>query len=72
MTYRNEVELPELRDSNDQRKLLAMKIEKQSGCERPVLKLDVCILAKMRGVVGFPQLIVAGRTEDYKAGIYIN
>ncbi|PIO63887.1 hypothetical protein TELCIR_14500 [Teladorsagia circumcincta] len=55
-----------LRDVNDKRKLYAMKVEKQRGCERPVLKLDVAVLSQMRDTVGFPSLIVAGRTELFK------
>ncbi|XGW03037.1 hypothetical protein V3C99_014778 [Haemonchus contortus] len=55
-----------LRDVNDKRKLYAMKVEKQNGCERPILKLDVAVLSQMRNAVGFPTLIVAGRTEMFK------
>ncbi|KAK6027301.1 hypothetical protein OSTOST_06669 [Ostertagia ostertagi] len=69
MLYNDELELPKLRDVNDKRKLYAMKVEKQRGCERPVLKLDVAVLSQMRNTVGFPTLIVAGRTELFKMSL---
>ncbi|KAK6753374.1 hypothetical protein RB195_012768 [Necator americanus] len=55
-----------LRDVTDKRKLYAMKVEKQEGCERPVLKLDVAVLSQMRSVIGFPRMLVAGRTSTFK------
>ncbi|CAD6184397.1 unnamed protein product [Caenorhabditis auriculariae] len=44
----------------------AMKVEKQDGCMRPVLKLDHAVLSRLSGVVGFPQLAASGRTTEFK------
>ncbi|KAJ1371763.1 hypothetical protein KIN20_033767 [Parelaphostrongylus tenuis] len=43
-----------------------MKIEMQFTCERPILKLDVAVLSRLKNTLGFPKLIVAGRTEVFK------
>uniref|UniRef100_A0A0K0CU25 Protein kinase domain-containing protein n=1 Tax=Angiostrongylus cantonensis TaxID=6313 RepID=A0A0K0CU25_ANGCA len=66
MLYNNDLGLPELRDAKNHRKFYAMKVEKQLNCERPVLKLDVAVLSQLRTAVGFPTLIVAGRTDAFK------
>ncbi|KJH47351.1 hypothetical protein DICVIV_06556 [Dictyocaulus viviparus] len=55
-----------LRDVMDHRKLYAMKVEKQFNCERPVLKLDVAVLSQLKNTIGFPTLIIAGRTDTFK------
>ncbi|PAV63979.1 hypothetical protein WR25_02729 [Diploscapter pachys] len=44
----------------------AMKLEKQQGCERPVLKLDISVLQLMAGCRGFTALIDKGRTRHFK------
>uniref|UniRef100_A0A915PK24 Protein kinase domain-containing protein n=1 Tax=Setaria digitata TaxID=48799 RepID=A0A915PK24_9BILA len=47
----------------------AMKIERTAGSKRPVLKLDALVLKQLNRqdiIVGFPRLIVAGRTPLYK------
>ncbi|GMS94910.1 hypothetical protein PENTCL1PPCAC_17085, partial [Pristionchus entomophagus] len=55
-------------DMADSQQKYAMKVEKQHGNIRAVLKLDVMVLSCMqrRGVVGFPMMIAAGRTSAYK------
>ncbi|KAK6741932.1 hypothetical protein RB195_009671 [Necator americanus] len=44
----------------------AMKCERQEGNIRPVLKLDVLVLMSVKGSVGFPLFIAAGRTRTYR------
>ncbi|GMT23646.1 hypothetical protein PFISCL1PPCAC_14943 [Pristionchus fissidentatus] len=55
-------------DVSNSRQKYAMKVEKQNGNIRAVLKLDVMVLSCMqrRGAVGFPRMIAAGRTSAYK------
>ncbi|GMR47183.1 hypothetical protein PMAYCL1PPCAC_17378, partial [Pristionchus mayeri] len=55
-------------DMSDSRQKYAMKVEKQHGNIRAVLKLDVMVLSCMqrRGAVGFPRMVAAGRTSAYK------
>lgn len=44
----------------------AMKVESQSKCLRPVLKLDHAVLRALGHQSGFPSLTSAGRTENFK------
>ncbi|CAJ0945773.1 unnamed protein product, partial [Mesorhabditis belari] len=44
----------------------AMKVERQVGNIRPVLKLDVFVLREMNTQTGFPRFIGAGQTPYYK------
>ncbi|VDM78004.1 unnamed protein product [Strongylus vulgaris] len=53
-------------DAEDSKKKYAMKCEKQEGNARPVLKLDVLVLMSVKGAVGFPLFIAAGRTSTYR------
>jgi len=47
----------------------AMKVEREEGNIRPVLKLDVYVLTQLGSQVGFPQIVAAGRTENYKYAV---
>jgi len=47
----------------------AMKVEREEGNIRPVLKLDVYVLTQLGSQVGFPQMVAAGRTENYKYAV---
>ncbi|WKX99861.1 hypothetical protein Q1695_014608 [Nippostrongylus brasiliensis] len=53
-------------DDNDGKIKYAMKCEKQEGNIRPVLKLDVLVLMSVKGSIGFPLFIAAGRTTTYR------
>ncbi|KAF8370302.1 hypothetical protein PRIPAC_76731 [Pristionchus pacificus] len=55
-------------DIYDSRQKYAIKVEKQHGNIRAVLKLDVMVLSCMqrRNAIGFPRMIAAGRTSAYK------
>ncbi|CAJ0576458.1 unnamed protein product, partial [Mesorhabditis spiculigera] len=53
------------RDKNLSEKY-AMKVERQVGNIRPVLKLDVYVLREMNGGTGFPRFLGAGQTPYYK------
>ncbi|KAJ1373642.1 STYKc [Parelaphostrongylus tenuis] len=55
-------------DENSSHKY-AMKCEKQEGNVRPVLKLDVLVLMAVRGHVGFPLFIAAGRTSTVRFSV---
>ncbi|PAV60923.1 hypothetical protein WR25_12103 [Diploscapter pachys] len=53
-------------EDEETRGTYAMKLEKQQGCERPVLKLDISVLQLMAGCRGFTALIDKGRTRHFK------
>ncbi|EYC04135.1 hypothetical protein Y032_0089g2236 [Ancylostoma ceylanicum] len=53
-------------DVENSKRKFAMKCEKQEGNTRPVLKLDVLVLMSVKGAVGFPLFIAAGRTSTYR------
>ncbi|KAK5976793.1 putative serine/threonine-protein kinase, partial [Trichostrongylus colubriformis] len=53
-------------DADNNKTKYAMKCEKQEGNQRPVLKLDVMVLMSVKGSVGFPLFIAAGRTKIYR------
>ncbi|CAI2351904.1 unnamed protein product [Caenorhabditis sp. 36 PRJEB53466] len=44
----------------------AMKVEAQTGCYRPVLKLDHAVLSALGHQPGFPALKDSGRTDHFK------
>ncbi|CAD5212949.1 unnamed protein product [Bursaphelenchus okinawaensis] len=50
-------------------KLYAMKVEREEGNIRPVLKLDVFVLTQLGVHIGFPQLLAAYRTKYYKFAV---
>ncbi|EYC04134.1 hypothetical protein Y032_0089g2236 [Ancylostoma ceylanicum] len=56
-------------DVENSKRKFAMKCEKQEGNTRPVLKLDVLVLMSVKGAVGFPLFIAAGRTSTYRRHI---
>jgi len=47
----------------------AMKVEREEGNIRPVLKLDVYVLTQLGSQIGFPRMIAAGRTDNYKYAV---
>ncbi|VDO70434.1 unnamed protein product [Heligmosomoides polygyrus] len=53
-------------DEENNKAKYAMKCEKLEGNQRPVLKLDVMVLMAVKGSVGFPLFIAAGRTNTYR------
>ncbi|KAK6047668.1 hypothetical protein COOONC_14828, partial [Cooperia oncophora] len=53
-------------DVDNKKAKYAMKCERQEGNQRPVLKLDVLVLMSVKGSVGFPLFIAAGRTKIYR------
>ncbi|VDO05908.1 unnamed protein product [Haemonchus placei] len=53
-------------DADNKKRKYAMKCERVEGNQRPVLKLDVLVLMSVKGSVGFPLFIAAGRTKIYR------
>ncbi|KAI6203122.1 Protein kinase domain-containing protein [Aphelenchoides besseyi] len=56
-----------VRNSNGE--TFAMKVEREVGVIRPVLKLDVYVLTALGAKAGFPHLIAAGRCQHYKYAV---